>query len=181
MPPLLHPYEKEHARRASNLVAGFLARDLKKPPSSHPCAKALALTSWVAVGTSKATMLKCWRYTFRGSPSFWRMEKRPNSVFRCFLLLANWCRKRERNSWKLPITAGGNWLNHCYTAWAKVVTKTRHFILSVYQCSRVTFSKQDKCSRGSVVPSYLAMAGVRQFMGSSSAITPSVKGMLACS
>ncbi|KAL0301913.1 UNVERIFIED_CONTAM: hypothetical protein Sradi_6468100 [Sesamum radiatum] len=99
-------YLAARARRASNLVAGFLARDLKKSPSSNPCAKALALTFWVVVGTSKAVVLKHWRYSFRGSPSFWLMEKRLHSVFRYFLLLANWCRKRERNSWKLPITTG---------------------------------------------------------------------------
>ncbi|KAL0349437.1 UNVERIFIED_CONTAM: hypothetical protein Sangu_1171500 [Sesamum angustifolium] len=82
-------YLVTQARRASNLVVGFLARDLKKSPSNNPCEKALALTSWVAVGTSKATMLKRWRYSFRGSTSFWRTEKRLNSVFRCFLLLVN--------------------------------------------------------------------------------------------
>ncbi|KAL0308775.1 UNVERIFIED_CONTAM: hypothetical protein Sradi_5819800 [Sesamum radiatum] len=47
----------------------------------------------------------------------------------------------------------------------------------VYQCSRAAFSKRDKCSCGSVMPSYSAMAGVRQFTGNSSVITPSVKGM----
>ncbi|KAL0344399.1 UNVERIFIED_CONTAM: hypothetical protein Sangu_1327300 [Sesamum angustifolium] len=50
---------------------------------------------------------------------------------------------------------------------------------SVYRCSRVAFSKGDKCSCRSMVPSYSTMAGVRQFMGCSSAITPSVKGMPA--
>ncbi|KAL0419033.1 UNVERIFIED_CONTAM: hypothetical protein Sradi_1316800 [Sesamum radiatum] len=99
-------YLAARARRASNLVVGFLARDLKKPPSSNHFAKALALTSWVTDGTSKAAVLKHWRYSFRGSPSFWQMENRLNSFFWCFSLLANWCRKREPNSWKLPITAG---------------------------------------------------------------------------
>ncbi|KAL0308897.1 UNVERIFIED_CONTAM: hypothetical protein Sradi_5832000 [Sesamum radiatum] len=99
-------YLAARARRASNFVAGFLAKDFKKSLSSNPCAKALALTSWAADETSKAAVLKCWRYSFRGPPFFWRMEKRLNSVFQCFLLLANWCRKREQNSWKLPITAG---------------------------------------------------------------------------
>ncbi|KAL0453030.1 UNVERIFIED_CONTAM: hypothetical protein Slati_1281100 [Sesamum latifolium] len=47
-------YLAARARRMSNLVAGFLANDLKKSPSVNPCAKALALTSWVAEGTSKA-------------------------------------------------------------------------------------------------------------------------------
>ncbi|KAL0288182.1 UNVERIFIED_CONTAM: hypothetical protein Sangu_2666900 [Sesamum angustifolium] len=50
---------------------------------------------------------------------------------------------------------------------------------SVYRCSRTAFSKRDKCSCGSMVPSYSAMAGVRQFMGSSSAITSTVMGMPA--
>ncbi|KAL0449227.1 UNVERIFIED_CONTAM: hypothetical protein Slati_1479100 [Sesamum latifolium] len=109
------------------------------------------------------------------------MEKRLNSVFQCFLLLANWCRKRERNSRKLPITAGGNWLNHYCAAREKVVTKTRHLMPSVYQCSRAAFSNRDRCSCGSVVPSYSAMAGVRQFTGNSSAMTSSVKGMPGCS
>ncbi|KAL0446082.1 UNVERIFIED_CONTAM: hypothetical protein Slati_1736100 [Sesamum latifolium] len=109
------------------------------------------------------------------------MEKRLSSVFRCFLLLANWCRKREWNSQKLPIAAEGNWLNHCCAARAKVVTKTRHLMPSVYRYSRAAFSNRDRCSCGSVVPSYSAMAGVRQFTGNSSAITSSVKGMPACS
>ncbi|KAL0453849.1 UNVERIFIED_CONTAM: hypothetical protein Slati_1363000 [Sesamum latifolium] len=51
----------------------------------------------------------------------------------------------------------------------------------VYQCSRATFSNRDKCSCGSVVPSYSAMAGVRQFTGNLSTIAPSVKGMPVCS
>ncbi|KAL0288776.1 UNVERIFIED_CONTAM: hypothetical protein Scaly_2721000 [Sesamum calycinum] len=58
-----------------------------------------------------------------------------------------------------------------------MVTKTQHLMPLVYRCSRAAFSKCDKCSSGSVVPSYSAMAGVRQFMGSLSAITPSIKGM----
>ncbi|KAL0319706.1 UNVERIFIED_CONTAM: hypothetical protein Sradi_5232100 [Sesamum radiatum] len=45
------------AKRASNFVAGFLAKDLKKSPSNSPCGKTLALTSWVAEGTSKAAVL----------------------------------------------------------------------------------------------------------------------------
>ncbi|KAL0313618.1 UNVERIFIED_CONTAM: hypothetical protein Sradi_5761100 [Sesamum radiatum] len=36
-------YLAARAKRASNLVAGFLARDLKKSPSSNSCAKAPAL------------------------------------------------------------------------------------------------------------------------------------------
>ncbi|KAL0438074.1 UNVERIFIED_CONTAM: hypothetical protein Slati_2290400 [Sesamum latifolium] len=36
---------------------------------------------------------------------------------------------------KLPITAGGNWLNHYCAVRAKVVMKTRHLIPSVYRCS----------------------------------------------
>ncbi|KAL0301575.1 UNVERIFIED_CONTAM: hypothetical protein Sradi_6434300 [Sesamum radiatum] len=63
-------YLVARARRASNLAADFLARDLKKSSSSNPCAKVLALTSWVAVGTSKVAVLKRWRYSFRGSHSF---------------------------------------------------------------------------------------------------------------
>ncbi|KAL0457683.1 UNVERIFIED_CONTAM: hypothetical protein Slati_0395500 [Sesamum latifolium] len=50
-------YSAARTKRASNLVAGFLARDLKKSPSNKPCAKALALTSWVVEGTSKAALL----------------------------------------------------------------------------------------------------------------------------
>ncbi|KAL0290768.1 UNVERIFIED_CONTAM: hypothetical protein Sangu_2559500 [Sesamum angustifolium] len=69
-------YLASWARRASNLVVGLLARDLKKSLSSNPCAKALTLTSWVVDGTSKAAVLKHWRNSFRGSPSFWKMEKR---------------------------------------------------------------------------------------------------------
>ncbi|KAL0308929.1 UNVERIFIED_CONTAM: hypothetical protein Sradi_5835200 [Sesamum radiatum] len=174
-------YLAARAMRASNLVAGFLAKDLKKSPSNNPCTKALALTSWVAVGTSRAPALKHWSYSFRGSPSFWRMEKMLNSVFGCFNLLANWCRNRERNSWKLPITGGGNWLNHCCPARAKVLTKTQHFMSLGYRCSMAAFSKRDRCSCGSVVSSYSVVAGVLQFIGSSSSITPSVKGMLVCS
>ncbi|KAL0393339.1 UNVERIFIED_CONTAM: hypothetical protein Sradi_2556700 [Sesamum radiatum] len=63
------------ARRASNLVAGFLARDLKKSPSSNSCAKELALTSWVVDGTSKAVVLKRWRYSFQGSIYFGRWRR----------------------------------------------------------------------------------------------------------
>ncbi|KAL0444291.1 UNVERIFIED_CONTAM: hypothetical protein Slati_2151800 [Sesamum latifolium] len=70
----------------------------------------------------------------------------------------------------------GNWLNHGWAALTKVVTKTRHLIPSMYLCRRAAFSKCERCSRGSVVPSYSAMARVRQFAGSSSAITASVKG-----
>ncbi|KAL0299056.1 UNVERIFIED_CONTAM: hypothetical protein Sradi_6565400 [Sesamum radiatum] len=51
----------------------------------------------------------------------------------------------------------------------------------VYRCIRVAFSKRDKCSYASMVPSYSAMAGIRQFMGNSSAITSSVKRMPICS
>ncbi|KAL0458417.1 UNVERIFIED_CONTAM: hypothetical protein Slati_0468900 [Sesamum latifolium] len=50
-------YLAARGKRTSNLVAGFLAKDLKKSPSSNPCAKALALTSWVADGTSKVAVL----------------------------------------------------------------------------------------------------------------------------
>ncbi|KAL0299847.1 UNVERIFIED_CONTAM: Desiccation-related protein PCC13-62 [Sesamum calycinum] len=52
---------------------------------------------------------------------------------------------------------------------------------SVYRFSKAAFSKRDWCSCGSVVPSYSTMAGVRQFVSNSSAITPLVKGMPACS
>ncbi|KAL0453848.1 UNVERIFIED_CONTAM: hypothetical protein Slati_1362900 [Sesamum latifolium] len=69
--------------------AGFLAKDLKKSPSNNPCAKALALTFWVVEGTSKEVVLNLWKYSFRDSPSFWRIEKMLNSVFRCLRLLAN--------------------------------------------------------------------------------------------
>ncbi|KAL0301785.1 UNVERIFIED_CONTAM: hypothetical protein Sradi_6455300 [Sesamum radiatum] len=72
------------ARRASNLVAGFLARDLKKSSSNNSCAKALALTSWVADGTSKAAMsLEAllpygeWRRGLIrsfGAPCYWRIN-----------------------------------------------------------------------------------------------------------
>ncbi|KAL0433685.1 UNVERIFIED_CONTAM: hypothetical protein Slati_2702800 [Sesamum latifolium] len=86
------------ARRASNLATGFLARDLKKSPSKSPCEKALAFTSCVAAGTSNAAALNLCKYSFNGSSSFWRTAKRLSSVFHNFLLLANWCRKRERNS-----------------------------------------------------------------------------------
>ncbi|KAL0458621.1 UNVERIFIED_CONTAM: hypothetical protein Slati_0489300 [Sesamum latifolium] len=48
-------------RRTSNLVAGFLANDLRKSPSINLCAKALALTSWVAEGTSKVAVLNLCR------------------------------------------------------------------------------------------------------------------------
>ncbi|KAL0463087.1 UNVERIFIED_CONTAM: hypothetical protein Slati_0196300 [Sesamum latifolium] len=54
-------YLVARARRTSNLVAGFLANDLKKSPSINPCAKALALTSWVAEGISKAAVLNLCR------------------------------------------------------------------------------------------------------------------------
>ncbi|KAL0445846.1 UNVERIFIED_CONTAM: hypothetical protein Slati_1712500 [Sesamum latifolium] len=77
--------------------------------------------------------------------------------------------------------AGDSWFNHCCAARAKVVMKTRHLMPSVYRCSRATFSNRDKCSYGSVVPSYSAMAGVRQFIGNSSVITPLVNGMPDCS
>ncbi|KAK4411616.1 cytochrome [Sesamum angolense] len=110
------------ARRASNLVVGFLARDLKKSPSSNHCEKALSLTSWVAIGTSKATVLKRWSEL--------------------------------------------------------VLEKITEFLeASDHSRGRAVFSKQDKCSCESVVPSYSAMAGVRQFMNNSFAITPTVKGM----
>ncbi|KAL0317331.1 UNVERIFIED_CONTAM: hypothetical protein Sangu_2147400 [Sesamum angustifolium] len=46
---------------------------------------------------------------------------------------------------------------------------------SVYQSSRAAFPKRDRCFCGSVVPSYSAMARVRQFTGNLSAITPSVR------
>ncbi|KAL0416312.1 UNVERIFIED_CONTAM: hypothetical protein Slati_3463100 [Sesamum latifolium] len=49
--------------------------------------------------------------------------------------------------------------------------------VDTYRCNKAAFSKRDKCSMGSVVPSYSTMAGVRQFIGSSSAITVSMKGM----
>ncbi|KAL0427656.1 UNVERIFIED_CONTAM: hypothetical protein Slati_2940400 [Sesamum latifolium] len=45
------------ARRASNVEAGFLAKDIKKSPSKSPWEKALALTSYIAEGTSRAAML----------------------------------------------------------------------------------------------------------------------------
>ncbi|KAL0462217.1 UNVERIFIED_CONTAM: hypothetical protein Slati_0109300 [Sesamum latifolium] len=35
---------------------------------------------------------------------------------------------------KLPTALVGSWLNHCWAALAKVVTKTRHLIPSVYLC-----------------------------------------------
>ncbi|KAL0373697.1 UNVERIFIED_CONTAM: hypothetical protein Sradi_3285400 [Sesamum radiatum] len=54
--------------------------------------------------------------------------------------------------------------------------KTQHLMPSVYLCRRAAFSKRAKCSTGSVVPSYSVMAGVRQFIGSSSDVTTSVKG-----
>ncbi|KAL0394638.1 UNVERIFIED_CONTAM: hypothetical protein Slati_4430000 [Sesamum latifolium] len=50
-------YFATRARSASNLKAGFLARDLKKSPSESPCEKALAFTSCVAEGTSSAAAL----------------------------------------------------------------------------------------------------------------------------
>ncbi|KAL0453766.1 UNVERIFIED_CONTAM: hypothetical protein Slati_1354700 [Sesamum latifolium] len=100
-------YLDARARRTSNLVAGFLASNLKKSPSISPCAKALALTSWVAEGTSKAAVLNL--------------------------------------------------------------------------SSRAAFSNRDRCSCGSVVPSYSAIAAVRQFTGNSSAMTSSMKGMPGCS
>ncbi|KAL0303212.1 UNVERIFIED_CONTAM: Transposon Ty3-I Gag-Pol polyprotein [Sesamum radiatum] len=54
-------YLAARAKRTSNLVVGFLANDLKKSPSVNPCAKALALTSSVAEGTSKAAVLNSYR------------------------------------------------------------------------------------------------------------------------
>ncbi|KAL0400181.1 UNVERIFIED_CONTAM: hypothetical protein Sradi_2361400 [Sesamum radiatum] len=50
---------------------------------------------------------------------------------------------------------------------------------SVYRCKRAAFSKRAKCYTRSIVPSYPAIAGVREFIGRSSAITNSVKGLLA--
>ncbi|KAL0404386.1 UNVERIFIED_CONTAM: hypothetical protein Sradi_2079400 [Sesamum radiatum] len=55
---------------------GFLARDLKKSLSWRPWEKALAFTSWVAEGTSSTTVLNLYKYSFKGSLSFWRMVKR---------------------------------------------------------------------------------------------------------
>ncbi|KAL2230932.1 UNVERIFIED_CONTAM: hypothetical protein Sindi_1687600 [Sesamum indicum] len=63
-------------------------------------------------------------------------------------------------------------------ALAKVVKYTRHLTPSIYLCSRAAFSKRERCYWGSVDLSYSAIAGVRQFAGSSSAITISVKGIL---
>ncbi|KAL0373314.1 UNVERIFIED_CONTAM: hypothetical protein Sradi_3247100 [Sesamum radiatum] len=74
-----------------------------------------------------------------------------------------------------------NWLNHCWAALAKLVTKTRYLIPSVYLCKRAMFAKRERCSKGSIVPSYSAIAGVWQFAGISSAITTYVKGTLCLS
>ncbi|KAL0286757.1 UNVERIFIED_CONTAM: hypothetical protein Scaly_2783700 [Sesamum calycinum] len=59
--------------------------------------------------------------------------------------------------------------------------RTKFFEASDHNRGRAVFLKRDKCSCGSMVPSYSVMAGVRQFMGSLSAITPSIKGVPVCS
>ncbi|KAL0449657.1 UNVERIFIED_CONTAM: hypothetical protein Slati_1522100 [Sesamum latifolium] len=82
-------YFAARARSASNLEAGFLARDLKKSPSERPCEEALAFTSCVAEGTSSAAALNLCRYSFKGSSSLCQTAKRLSSVLRNFLLLAN--------------------------------------------------------------------------------------------
>ncbi|KAL0433693.1 UNVERIFIED_CONTAM: hypothetical protein Slati_2703600 [Sesamum latifolium] len=69
----------------------------------------------------------------------------------------------------------GHWLNHCWAALAKVVKKTRYLIPLVYLCKRVVFSKRERCSRGSVMPSYSTITGLQKFARSSFAITASVK------
>ncbi|KAL0307898.1 UNVERIFIED_CONTAM: hypothetical protein Sangu_3005500 [Sesamum angustifolium] len=50
-------YLAARSKRASNLEAGFMAKDLKKSPSKSPWENALAFTSWVAKGTSNAATL----------------------------------------------------------------------------------------------------------------------------
>ncbi|KAL0308759.1 UNVERIFIED_CONTAM: hypothetical protein Sradi_5818200 [Sesamum radiatum] len=48
-------------KKPPNLEGAFLAKDLKKSPSSSLSEKELALTSLVAKETSKAALLNLWR------------------------------------------------------------------------------------------------------------------------
>lgn len=113
------------------IESGLLGLALKKAPSCNPCMKALASTSNVVMGTSKAATLKRWRYSCRDSPSFCLTGKRLITVFLWYLLLANWWRKSELNSFKDRIDPGGIQLNHCKAAWMRVVRNTQHLTPSV--------------------------------------------------